>query len=224
MSKLFNALTIAGSDSSGGAGIQADIKAFSANGVYGMSIITAITAQNTQGVFGIMDVTPEIIEKQIEVIFNDIEVIYTSNYVRTIETAKYISENNNIKINILDELGERRFGISSWSEKPKDFERRQFLDENYKIGDGENKKEVEERMYDCILKILKENKNKTIAIVSHATAISYLLNKWCNIKIEDNMLSYKYNNKEILKGPINYCETLKLTFDIENNLKNIEKI
>lgn len=157
-------------------------------------------------------------------IFNDIEVIFTSNYVRTIETAKYISENNDIKINILDELGERRFGISSWSEKPKDFERRQFLDENYKIGDGENKKEVEERMYDCILKILKENKNKTIAIVSHATAISYLLNKWCNIKIEDNMLSYKYNNKEILKGPINYCETLKLTFDIENNLKNIEKI
>ena len=50
-------------------------------------------------------------------------------------------------------------------------------------------------MYDCILKILKENQNKTIAIVSHATDISYLLNKWCNIKIEDNMLSYKYNNK-----------------------------
>lgn len=75
-------------------------------------------------------------------IFNDIEVIFTSNYVRTIETAKYISENNNIKINILDELRERRLGISSWSEKPKDFERRQFSDEKYKIGDGENKKEV----------------------------------------------------------------------------------
>lgn len=74
-------------------------------------------------------------------------------------------------------------------------------------------------MYDCILKILKENQNKTIAIVSHATDISYLLNKWFNIKIEDNMLSYKYNNKEILKGPINYCETLKLPFDIGSNLK-----
>lgn len=74
MTKLFNALTIAGSDSSGGAGIQADIKSFSANGVYGMSIITAITAQSTQGVFGIMDVTPEIIEKQIDVIFDDIEI------------------------------------------------------------------------------------------------------------------------------------------------------
>lgn len=157
-------------------------------------------------------------------LFNDIEVIFASNYVRTIETAKYISENNNIKINILDELGERKFGINSWNEKPKDFERRQFLDENYKIGDGESKKEVEERMYECILKILKENQNKTIAIVSHATAISYLLNKWCNIEIEDNMLSYKYNGKEILKGPINYCETFKLTFDIESNLKNLEKI
>lgn len=157
-------------------------------------------------------------------IFNDIEVIFVSNYVRTIETAKYISENNNIKINTLDELGERKFGINSWNEKPKDFERRQFLDENYKIGDGESKKEVEERMYACILKILKENQNKKIAIVSHATAISYLLNKWCNIEIKDNMLSYKYNGKEIFKGPINYCETFKLTFDIENNLKNIEKI
>ena len=157
-------------------------------------------------------------------LFNDIEVIFASNYVRTIETAKYISENNNIKINILDELGERKFGINSWNEKPKDFERRQFLDENYKIGDGESKKEVEERMYECILKILKENQNKTIAIVSHATAMSYLLNKWCDIKIEDNILSYKYNNKEILKGPINYCETFKLTFDTESNLKNIEKI
>ena len=157
-------------------------------------------------------------------LFNNIEVIFASNYVRTIETAKYISENNNIKINILDELGERKFGINSWNEKPKDFERRQFLDENYKIGDGESKKEVEERMYECILKILKENQNKTIAIVSHATAISYLLNKWCNIEIGDNMLSYKYNNKEILKGAINYCETFKLTFDIERNLKNIEKI
>ena len=52
------------------------------------------------------------------------------------------SIDNNIKINILDELGERRLGISSWSEKPKDFERRQFSDEKYKIGDGENKKEV----------------------------------------------------------------------------------
>lgn len=66
------ALTIAGSDSSGGAGIQADIKTMTANGVYGMSAITALTAQNTTGVTGIMDVTPEFLEKQIDAIFTDI--------------------------------------------------------------------------------------------------------------------------------------------------------
>lgn len=66
------ALTIAGSDCSGGAGIQADIKTMSANGVYAMSAITALTAQNTIGVTGIMDVTPDFLEKQLDAIFTDI--------------------------------------------------------------------------------------------------------------------------------------------------------
>ncbi|MGL4911039.1 MAG: bifunctional hydroxymethylpyrimidine kinase/phosphomethylpyrimidine kinase [Romboutsia sp.] len=65
-------LTIAGSDSSGGAGIQADLKTFSAIGTYGMSVITAITAQNTQGVFDVEDLSKNIIKKQIEVVFEDI--------------------------------------------------------------------------------------------------------------------------------------------------------
>ena len=66
------ALTIAGSDSSGGAGIQADLKTMTANGVYGMSAITALTAQNTTGVTGIMEVTPEFLEKQLDAVFSDI--------------------------------------------------------------------------------------------------------------------------------------------------------
>ncbi len=66
------ALTIAGSDSSGGAGIQADIKTMLANGVYAMSAITALTAQNTEGVYGIMEVTPEFLKKQIDAVCTDI--------------------------------------------------------------------------------------------------------------------------------------------------------
>ncbi len=66
------ALTIAGSDSSGGAGIQADIKTMTMNGVFAMSAITALTAQNTVGVTGIMDVTPEFLEKQLDAVFTDI--------------------------------------------------------------------------------------------------------------------------------------------------------
>lgn len=66
------ALTIAGSDSSGGAGIQADIKTMMANGVYAMSAITALTAQNTTGVTDIMNVTPEFLAKELDSIFTDI--------------------------------------------------------------------------------------------------------------------------------------------------------
>lgn len=65
-------LTIAGSDCSGGAGIQADIKTITAHKMYAMSAITALTAQNTTGVYGIMDATPEFLSKQLDCIFTDI--------------------------------------------------------------------------------------------------------------------------------------------------------
>lgn len=70
--KLKTALTIAGSDCSGGAGIQADLKTMTMNGVYAMSAITALTAQNTTGVEGIMQVSPEFLKQQLDMIFQDI--------------------------------------------------------------------------------------------------------------------------------------------------------
>lgn len=68
------AVTIAGSDSSGGAGIQADLKTFSALGVYGAAVITALTAQNTRGVTAIHDVPPAFIAAQIDAVFSDLRV------------------------------------------------------------------------------------------------------------------------------------------------------
>ena len=78
-------------------------------------------------------------------------------------------------------------------------------------------------MYSTIMKILDENKNKRIAIVSHATAISYLLKKWCDIQIIDNKLRYSFNNNVLLDGNFDYCETFKLEFD-NNNLISIQNI
>jgi hydroxymethylpyrimidine/phosphomethylpyrimidine kinase len=85
------ALTIAGSDSSGGAGIQADIKTFSALGCYGMSVITALTAQNTTGVRGIHAVPPEFAAEQLEAIFTDIPpdsikigMLYSPELIQTV--------------------------------------------------------------------------------------------------------------------------------------------
>ena len=69
---MYTALTIAGSDCSGGAGIQADIKTMTAHGVYAMSAITALTAQNTMGVYGVMESSPEFLANQLDCIFTDI--------------------------------------------------------------------------------------------------------------------------------------------------------
>src|SRR6476620_6308769 len=68
------ALTIAGSDSSGGAGIQADLKTFAALGVYGASVITALTAQNTTGVSGIHDVPADFVAQQMDAVFSDLTI------------------------------------------------------------------------------------------------------------------------------------------------------
>ena len=70
--RLKTALSIAGSDSSGGAGIQADLKTMTCNGVFAMSAITALTAQNTTGVTGIYEVSPEFLGQQIDAVFTDI--------------------------------------------------------------------------------------------------------------------------------------------------------
>ncbi|HBP63194.1 MAG TPA: bifunctional hydroxymethylpyrimidine kinase/phosphomethylpyrimidine kinase [Desulfosporosinus sp.] len=101
-----NVLTIAGSDCSGGAGIQADLKTFAAHGVYGMSVITAVTAQNTQGVFAVEDMSRDVIAKQIEAIFDDIQVdgvkIGMVSQVQTIEVIAEQLRHYSPKIIVLD--------------------------------------------------------------------------------------------------------------------------
>ena len=156
--------------------------------------------------------------------FDNIDILFSSNYVRAIQTAKDLSTKDDLEINVISNLGERKFGINSWNELPESFERKQFLDENYKIGNGESQKEVSNRMYSTIMKILRENKNKRIAIVSHATAISYLLKKWCDIQVVDDKLKYSFNNNILLNGYFNYCETFKLEFDDNYELISIQNI
>lgn len=100
------ALTIAGSDSCGGAGIQADIKTMTANGVYAMSAITALTAQNTTGVSDIYEVSPEFLQAQLKAIFEDITpdaikigMVSSSDLIKTI--VKSLKEYNGKNI-VLD--------------------------------------------------------------------------------------------------------------------------
>ena len=96
------ALTIAGSDSSGGAGIQADIKTMTVLGVYAMSAITALTAQNTTGVTAVLEVTPKFLEQQLDAVFTDIPpdavkigMVSSSELIKTIaEKLKFYNAKN----------------------------------------------------------------------------------------------------------------------------------
>lgn len=153
--------------------------------------------------------------------FSNIDVIWSSNYVRTISTAKYFAHKNNLKINISDKLGERIHGIKTWDELPSDFETHQFDDENYKIGNGESRKEVTKRLLGAINYLISKYKNKRILVVGHSTAFAFLLSTWCNISYTS---PYTYNGKVILEEKWNYCETFKLTFDDQDNLIDIENI
>lgn len=156
----------------------------------------------------------------------NIDAIYSSHYVRAMCTAKYIAENNNLKLNIDERLGERRFGVKNISELPKNFTEKQFRDWNYKLDNGESTNEVSLRMNKVLLEIINKNKNKIIAIVSHGTAISSMVKTWCNVVIneENKHVEFYYNNNMIFDGNWNCPELFKLEFDDNNNLISISNI
>ncbi|MEA1959818.1 MAG: bifunctional hydroxymethylpyrimidine kinase/phosphomethylpyrimidine kinase [Bacillota bacterium] len=100
-----NVVTIAGSDSCGGAGIQADLKTFSALGTYGMSVITAVTAQNTMGVLSVREMDVEIVQEQINCLFDDIAIhavkigmVSSIDIIDTIETCLRSNSASNIVV------------------------------------------------------------------------------------------------------------------------------
>ena len=146
-------------------------------------------------------------------IFKNIDSVYSSKYVRAIETAKYIASENNISILIDERLGERKLGVE---EKPKEFWLEQMYNENTKAIGGENQKEVRKRMIESIEDILKNEKGKKVAVVTHATAMTFLLMNWC--KLENAILDGKkrklsFNNKVVIDDSFNMPEVFELVFD-----------
>ena len=153
----------------------------------------------------------------------NIDAVYTSNCVRTLATAKYLIEKQNLKVNIDDRLDERKIGLSNVDKYP-DWFTRQYFDESFKTDGGESQKEVRNRVDEVINEILIKHKNKRIAIYSHGYAITFYLLKYCKlISIIDNKLKYEFNNKIIFDKRINAPEVFKLIFD-NSKLLNIELI
>ena len=156
--------------------------------------------------------------------FNNLDCVWSSNYVRAMSTAKYFAYNNNLKVNVDERFGERIHGvINSWNELPENFGINQFFDSELKLPAGESQKEVRDRMYEGLIDVLNHYKGKKVAIITHSTAMCFLLLKWC--KLENNeKLTLLFNDKEIYnKGSLSFCETFKLQFK-DNELISIENI
>ena len=155
--------------------------------------------------------------------FANIDILFSSSYVRAIQTAKYIAEKNNLEINVISDFGERKFGINSWSELPDNFGEKQFLDENYKTEFGESQKEVRERTFNALMNVLKSD-DKRIAIVFHGTAMLFLLMTWCKVVPDNDKYKIFFNGNELFCGKhFDFCETFKLTFN-DNELIDIKNI
>lgn len=147
--------------------------------------------------------------------FNNIDVIWSSNYVRAVATAKYIAYRNNLLINIDTNFNERKLGnLETLRELGKDkkhiYTEEQLMDENLKNIDGENRIEVNKRMTTSLNKILKDNAGKKVVIVSHGAAIKFLLMNWCDLNENCKLV---YNNSIIeVESP----SAIKLEFRKEN--------
>lgn len=155
----------------------------------------------------------------------DIDVLYSSSYKRALDTAKYISNKNNIDINITDRLNERKLGDSK--NYPKSFWLTQLEDEDAKAPDGESRKEVSKRLLSLIDEILVKYKNKRIVLVTHASAITFLLMNFCTLvsaNLETKSRHLIYKDKDVINDTIRCPEVFKLLFDEDNNLIDIKLI
>ena len=152
--------------------------------------------------------------------------MWASNYVRAISTAKYISDSNNIKLNISSAFDERHYGLWNNNVDKADFWINQFINKDLKNVDGESQVDVQNRMHVKIKEILNRNDNKKVAIVCHNACILFYLLKFCKlVKAEVNKkLTIKFNDKILIKDNIMKSPSImKLEFE-GDKLLNISYI
>lgn len=157
----------------------------------------------------------------------NVDAIISSNYVRAIQTAKYVADKKNLEVIIDEDFSERKFGINTWDDISSDYFEKQYYDENYKTTNGESQKEVRERMYKALIKIIEKYKNKKIFIVSHATSICFLFSKWCTLLLtnpKEKIRQLYFNDEPVFDGKIKCPDLFKLEFDDNNNLISIKNI
>ena len=154
----------------------------------------------------------------------NIDCVYSSHYTRAISTARYISEQSNVPIIVDSRLGERIMGQTKGIDKS--FWLTQMYEKESKCEDGESQSEVQMRMSLFVEEILQKDKGKTIAVFTHAVAMTFLLMKWC--KLEKAELNGKkrwltYKGKTVINDSFKTTEIFKIIFEDES-AEDIQRI
>ena len=156
-----------------------------------------------------------------------IQEVWSSNYVRAISTAKYIAYENNIDIKIDSNLNERKLGnkneLKDMSNNFKYmYTTEQILNKDLKSSDGENSLEAQSRFKNCFNKIIANNSNNKIAIVSHGAIIKFFLLTFTSFNLDEKV--FKWNNKIIAKEKLNSPEIIKLILNKNNEIVDVFNI
>lgn len=142
-----------------------------------------------------------------------VQYIYSSSYVMSIATAKYLAQDLELDINIRSELGERVIGHLG-DKKIRMITEIQENDFDYKLAGGESLNEVKNRMSRFVNQLLEKHADKTIALFTHNVAITCLLSKWCKKGFNlDNRLILNYQDEAIIDGAWDGINMIELVFD-----------
>lgn len=168
---------------------------------------------------------PQIEELSDRLKLYEVNNFYSSNYIRAKRTAEILSKGKEVKID--SRLGERKGGIPNLDITPQEYYKMQIDNPGFKFPEGESVNEIMDRMYGAIADIIKENRGKEVAVISHGASITFLLMKWCKVQVTDVQKKnrrFEFNGKVIHEGVVNNIMCFKLTFDNNNQIENIEVI
>ena len=155
--------------------------------------------------------------------FKGIKDVFVSDSARSISTAKYITEMNNTLMKIEDRINERNLGIETVSELPEDFNIRSFNNKNFKMPLGESLTEVDDRLNKFLNEKLDNLKGPFVLVIHGVMILSFLQN-YCDFNYDGNLFNISFNGKPIIIGNMNNPEVIKVTYNSQKEVINIDRI
>ena len=154
----------------------------------------------------------------------NLDAVYCSNSSRAIETAKYIAHENSLKLNVVNDLNERKFGIKYLNELPDGYIKRQFEDENYKLKNGESLFEVKARIENFVDDILENDNINRVGIVLHGIGLMAYIQSLAYVVFRDDYFKIIFNDKVVFNNIMKAPEIFKLEFDENKSIVSIENV